>query len=194
MKISGLSSLYKAMLQGGERRCKLQYVHGRVVFNVIFLIDEKPFSLMFGAKGHNVAFEFSVGTGFNVDPVIPKEQYRALCQALGLTYDRANPFSIKSFLEAFSNQIPGLVGSRQMVRPHEISVHRSDFEESEKIYFSGWRDNTVRGENVTLRNLHKTRRLLGEATYESCKKRNISTCWTTNPGNEIEVDTTDPLS
>lgn len=187
MKISGLSALYKQMKHDGETRSKIEYQHGQVTFDVIFLIDETPFSLMFGAKGHNVSFEFEVGPGFTVVPNIAKNAYRALCRALGLTFDPENPFSIRRFLEDFSDRVPHLLTTKREAKPHEVARHRRDVEDSEKIYFCGWRDNTKRSEQVSKKNLHKTRRLLGEAAYQSCLKRNISTCWTDVERDVIEV-------
>jgi hypothetical protein len=178
MKISGLSALYKQMKQDSETRCKVEFGYRAVIFDVLFLIDESPFSLMFGAKGHNIAFAFEVGPGFTVDPRIPHEEYVALCRALGLVYDPVNRFSIKGFLEDFSEQVPHLVTKKSAVKPHEVARHRRDVEESERIYFFGWRDNNKRGEQGSEGNLHKTRRLLGESMYLHCKKHNISSCWT----------------
>lgn len=188
MKIAGLSALYKQMKQDGETRSKVEYQHGRVTFDVIFLIDEAPFWLMFGAKGHNVSFEFEVGPGFTVNPNIAKEAYRALCQALGLTFDPANPFSMKRFLEDFSERAPHLLTTKTEAKPHEVARHRRDVEDSAKIYFCGWRDNTKRSEQVTLKNLHKTRSLMGEAAYQRCKQKNISTCWTDVQRDAIAVN------
>jgi hypothetical protein len=187
MKLAGLSALYKQMRRDGETRSKIEYKHGPVTFDVIFLIDETPFCLMFGAKGHNVSFEFEVGPGFSVAPNIPNEAYRALCKALGLTYDSGNPFSIKSFLDDFSARVPHLLGTKKEPKPHEVARHRRDVEDSEKVYFCGWRDNTKRSEHVTPKNLHKTRRLLGEAIYQSCKEKNISTCWTDQARDAVEI-------
>jgi hypothetical protein len=183
MKVIGLSVLYKRMRHDAETRSKIEYQHGPVTFDVLFLIDETPFSLMFGAKGKNVSFDFEVGPGFTVVPSIAKDAYRELCRALGLTFDPANPFSIKRFLEDFSDRVPHLLMTKREAKPHEIARHRRDVEDSEKIYFCGWRDNTKRAEQVSQRNLRKTQRLLGEAAYQSCLKRNISTCWT-----DVELD------
>lgn len=187
MKLTGLSALFKRMEQDGEVRSKIEYRHGKVTFDVLFLIDESPFSLMFGAKGHNVSFEFKVGPGFSVNPTIPNDVYRALCKALGLTFDRANPFRISSFLEDFSTAVPNLLGTKSKVKPQDVARHRRHVEDSDKIYFCGWRDNTKRSEHVTAKNLQKTRELLGEAAYLSCKKRNISTCWTDREDDEVEA-------
>jgi hypothetical protein len=187
MKLTGLSSLFKQMKQDGELRSKIEYRHGRVTFDVLFLIDESPFSLMFGAKGHNVSFEFKVGPGFTVTPTIPNEVYRALCKALGLTFDPTNPFRISTFLEDFSTAVPSLLGTKSKAKPQDVARHRRHVEDSDKIYFCGWRDNTKRSEHVTPKNLQKTRELLGEAAYSSCKARNISTCWTDHEDDEVEV-------
>lgn len=187
MKLPGLSALYKQMKRDGEMRSKIEYKHGIVTFDVLFLIDETPFSLMFGAKGHNVSFEFKVGQGFAVNPTIPNDVYRALCNALGLVFDRENPFRISSFLQDFSNSVPHLLGTRTKAKPQDVARHRRYVEESDKIYFCGWRDNTKRSEHVTAKNLQKTRELLGEAVYLSCKARNISTCWTDRELDAVEV-------
>lgn len=187
MKLTGLAALFKEMKRDGELRSKIEYRNGKVTFDVLFLIDETPFSLMFGAKGNNVSFEFKVGPGFTVTPIIPNEVYRALCRALGLTFDRENPFRISRFLEDFSANVPNLLGTKTKAKPQDVARHRRHVEESDKIYFCGWRDNTKRSENVTPKNLQKTRELLGEAIYLSCKARNISTCWTDREQDAVEV-------
>lgn len=187
MKLPGLSALFKQMQLDQEVRSKIEYRNGKVIFDVLFFIDKSPFCLMFGAKGHNISFEFEVGPGFSVTPQIPNDVYRTLCKALGLTFDRDNPFRISSFLEDFSNTVPHLLGTKTKAKPKDVARHRRDVEDSDKIYFCGWRDNTKRSENVTPKNLQKTREFLGEATYLSCKARNISTCWTDHEQDEVEV-------
>nr|WP_309248295.1 DUF6037 family protein [Bacillus nakamurai] len=67
-----------------------------------------------------------------------------------------------------------LVNSR--VEIHEIAELNPTYEDSEKIYFKGWRDNNIRGKKV--RNLQKTRECLGEEAYQICKAYNISSAWT----------------
>jgi hypothetical protein len=178
--LTGLKSLFKSMRRQDLERVRFQYIHGRVAFDVFFFIDEDPFCLLFGAVMFNVAFELAVRPGFEVDPHLPPEAYGALCKALGLRYDPQNPFSVKAFLTQFNAQIPSEIGPNT-VRPEQILQYRRDVEEVEKIYFFQWRDNSVRGENVTPENLLKTRRILGISAYEVCKRRNISSCWTDDP-------------
>jgi hypothetical protein len=94
---------------------------------------------------------------------------------------------MKAFLQHFSEQVPHLLMTKKAVKPHEVARHRRDVDEAEKIYFYGWRNNNTRKEQVSEGNLQKTRRLLGEATYLSCKKRNISSCWTDIAEDVIEL-------
>jgi hypothetical protein len=84
MKITGLSALYKQMKRGSETRCKVEYAFGFVTFDVLFLIDETPFALMFGAKAHNIAFDFKVGPGFSANPRIPTSRVRRSMRCFGL--------------------------------------------------------------------------------------------------------------
>ena len=65
-----------------------------------------------------------------------------------------------------------------------VHVYR-DVEEADKVHLCGWRDNTVRKERVSAANLAKTRRLLGQAAYDLCRRRNLSTCWTDDPRRAI---------
>lgn len=187
LAISKLKPLYKDMKTQGVGRAKFAYTHGAVTFDVFFFIDENPFSLLFGVKKHNLAFELRVEQGFVVTCELPKETYKALCKALGLTYDPNNKFSVTAFLKDFEKFIPAAFDSRLSAEPHDIAVYRSDVEESAKIYFYGWRDNNLRGEQGSERNLHKTRRLLGETAYLVCKSKNLSSCWTDEKSKVIQV-------
>lgn len=178
--ISELIPLYKDMKAQDKGRAKFSYTHGPVTFDVIFFIDENPFSLLFGAKKHNLVFELTVERGFSVTCELPNAIYKALCKALELVYDPNNRFSVTAFLKSFASHIPQAFSINLSVAPHDVAIHRNDVEESSKIYFCGWRDNTVRNEQVTEKNLHKTKRLLGDVAYQACKSKNISSCWTDN--------------
>lgn len=185
--LSSLRPFYKDMKANKIDRVRFTYTYGRVTFDVFFFIDETPFSLLFGAKQFNLAFELQVLPGFSVESYLPDEIYKALCKALGLVYDAAHPFSTRAFLSDFERHIPAVVFSLSKPEPHDIAIYRSDVEENEKIYFCGWRDNTPRGEKVTPRNLHKTIRLLGEQAYQVCSRKNLSSCWTHDKSKSIPV-------
>lgn len=180
MKLDGLATLYKDMRAKKLERIRFDYRHGRVSFDVYFFIDGSPFVLLFGARGYNVAFEVNVERGFEINPRMSSDDYKALCAALGLVYDPDKPFSPKAFFETFSKHIPTAVPTNHAVRPQDVVRFRRDVEEADKVYYCGWRDNTVRGETVTEKNLRKTRELLGQKAYERCKAKNLSTCWTDN--------------
>lgn len=185
--LDNLRPLFKDMKSKDKSRIRFSFQHGRVTFDVFFFIDEAPFSLLFGAKQFNIAFELEVLPGFSVECYLSKETYKALCKALGLTYDPNTPFSIKSFLNDFNVHIPNSTSGLSEPEPHEVGEYRNDVEESKKIYFCGWRDNTVRGETVTPHNLHKTKRLLGEPSFQACRRKNLSSCWTDDKSKAIKV-------
>lgn len=185
-----LRSLHADMKAKGRTRVKFDYVHGAVTFDVFFFVDETPYCLLFGAKGHNLAFELAVRAGYIVDCTLARDTYKALCRALDIKYNPANPFSPKAFLESFAGSIPSSAGRLAAPTPSELIGYRSDVEESEKKYFCGWRDNTIVGKKVTPENLHKTRRILGEAAHDVCKRKNLSSCWT--PDKSLERPVTPP--
>lgn len=185
--LNNLLPLYQDMKKGNKDRIRFPYKHGCVVFDVVFFIDERPFSLLFGAKQFNIVFELPVLPGFLVDCYFPSETYKALCSALGLTYDPGNPFSTSSFLSDFNLQIPSSMVGLSEPKPHELGEYRNDVEEREKKYFCGWRDNTSRGVTVTPKNLHKTKRLLGEKAFQVCQRKNLSSCWTDDKAKAITV-------
>lgn len=185
--IDELRPLYKSMRSHGQGRVKFAYTHGKVTFDVIFFIDDTPFSLLFGAKKHNLAFELEVREGFLVVCELQNDIYKALCKALGLSYDPENPFSIRAFLKQFASSIPTAFNNALIAHPQYIAIYRSDVEDNKKIYFCGWRDNDTRGEQVTQSNLYKTKRLLGDIAHKVCQKKNLSSCWTDDQSRAISV-------
>lgn len=189
--LDGLRNLYNSMRAQGISRYRFNYQRGPASFDVMFLIDESPFALLFGAKGHTLSFEFKVQAGFRVvDPQLDKPDYATLCSILGLQYDPNNKFSPGGFLRDFNNHIPAHANPTHKAEPHDIARVRRNVEDAHKIYFCGWRDNKPRGERVTPQNLEKTLQLLGPKTAASCAKKNVSSCWTDIPGGKVEV--TDP--
>ena len=182
MKLDGLIALYKSMKNQEIDRYRFVYKHGKALFDVFFFIDESPFVLLFGVKGGALSFEVEVKKGFNINPKLDNQTYKELCRILGLKFDPNNPFSPKKFFETFNKSIPKSASKKSEVKPQHIAQYRSIAEEEDKIYFLGWRDNKKRGERVSETNLKKTRDLLGKKAYECCKSKNISSCWTDDPG------------
>jgi len=182
IELNGLRPLHKSMLMQRISRQKFCYRHLAVEFDVYYFIDESPNELLFGAKGHNFAFTVIIQKGFKVAPYMKSEDYARLREILGIKGGSGNPFSISAFLMEFDKKIPTSASTPAIPEPHEISITR-DVDEAHKRFFFGWRDNKKRGEQVSEKNLKKTKELLGVPTYESCLKHNISSKWT-----DIETD------
>ena len=175
--LNGLDPLVRQMRQLDLARIRFPYRHGRVNFDVFFFIDETPWCLLFGAKAYNLAFEVTVRPGFEADTNLTRETYKGLCEAPGLTYDPANKFSPRAFLEDFGRALPSVLSAKAALQPHELAPYRNNVEESEKIYFCGWLDNTQRGGQVSEGNLRKTSDWLGAATSQRCRQKNLSSRW-----------------
>jgi len=178
MKLDGIFELYKDMKSQKIERYRFDFKAGKAVFNVFFFIDGNPFKLLFGAKGESFGFELDVAQGFKIDPKLDKSVYYELCRVLQLTYDPDNPFSTFKFFKQFDKAIPKKAQSRQPIESSEVAQCVSLAEEANKVHFTGWRDQTIRGNNVSPENLEKTRKLIGEKEYKTCKEKNISSCWT----------------
>lgn len=181
MKLDGLRSLNDSMKRGNIDRYHFEYRHSRAVFDVFFFIDEEPFILLFGAKGHAFSFELKVWRGFEIDPLLPYANYLRLCEILNLRYDPANRFSPRGFFEQFNREIPKVAKVNSHARPQDIAKYRRCVEEEDKIYFLSWRNNNARDERVSEANLRKTKDLLGTKAYDICFAKNISSCWTDDP-------------
>ncbi|MCE7032883.1 DUF6037 family protein [Lysobacter sp. GX 14042] len=65
--------------------------------------------------------------------------------------------------------------------PADVIRTYRNVEQADRIYFCGWRDNTVRGDRVSSANLAKTRRCLGQAAHDLCRRRNLSSRRTDDP-------------
>jgi Family of unknown function (DUF6037) len=176
MKLDRLMLLYQSMKSEGIERYRFKYQVGKAVFDVFFFTDGAPFLLLFGVKAKNFSFELDVMPGFVINPQLDRDTYRRLCQILGLEYDLDRPFSPWIFFSEFNLKIPQQALAEQKAKPQDVAPYRSIAEESDKVYFFGWRDNYKWGTEV--QNLDKTRTLLGEKAYQRCKQKNISSCWT----------------
>ncbi|WP_195571769.1 DUF6037 family protein [Paenibacillus sp. 1001270B_150601_E10] len=178
MKLDGIIPLYNDMRQLSLKRYRFGFKYNNVTFDVFFFIDESPYKLMFGVKAENFYFEMDIKKGFVIDPTLPKDKYSELCRILGLQFDPTNKFKPAYFFAEFNKNIPVKADKKNTPKPHEIAVYRTDVEEADKIYFMGWLDNTINGNKVTLKNLEKTRLLLGDDAYIRCKAKNVSSRWT----------------
>jgi len=177
MHLPKLKELYKDMMSKKVTSARFQYQHNKTVFDILFLIDRKPFQLLFGAIGHKCAFIVNVQPGFEIGTAIrPESAYKDLLDALGITPDPANRFKTSAFFSSFSDSIPEFIPSKQPARQTAIRAALDDGQE--KLFFSHWRNNGEKGGHVTNDNIEKTRIAFGTEIANACKERNISSCWT----------------
>src|SRR5690554_8012433 len=123
MHLDGLKALYRGMLSLGIERYRFEFKIGKVTFDVFFFIDERPFVLLFGAKGHIFSFEIEVQKGFEINPFLEGDTYRKLCEILGLEFDPSRPFSPKSFFDEFNRSVPRTAVLSGEAEPHKIAAY-----------------------------------------------------------------------
>lgn len=165
------------MHKQGVTQDKFQFQYNKVCFDVIILIDREPFELLFGVIGYNYCFTLHLYRGYELEDLADEIFYN-LCNILNLKPGRET-FTSYKFLQYFEKKIPQKYSGRK-VEPDEVAIYKKrKIIEEDKIYFIGWKLHNTDGR--TVRNLEKTRQLLGEETYEFCKANNISSCWSSNP-------------
>jgi len=185
-KLTSLSELLPRMEAVEVDRCHFRFGLHRGEFDAFVFIDVDPYVLAFGAIGKNFYFEVPVNPRTLETPgVFATDVYYKLCEILGL--GRSGPrFTPSAFLAHVNEAMKGVRFRR--AAPRDLAPYRRNVEESEKIWFCGWRDNTTSGKHVTEENLEKTRKWLGEKAYVRCKERNISSCWTDDSTRAKEID------
>lgn len=186
MVLDGLRKLCSSMKSQDMDRYKFNFKYNNVSFDVFFFRDKVPFVLMFGVWVDNFYFEIEVRKGFIISDGMDNDDYNNLLKILKLNPDSNSPFKPKYFFEEFNRSIPPHANINNRPKAHEIAYYKRDVEEANKIYFCGWRDNTIQSEHVSGENLKKTRILLGEKAYQRCIEKNISSRWTDNPSREID--------
>lgn len=187
MRSNELAVLHKLMLSNQIKRYKFRFSYNNVKFEVIFFTDEVPFTLLFGAIGTGFSFSVTVERGYDIKTYIDQEKYFELRKILGITKGVNNPFRINDFISEFNRNIPSGIIESGKVYPKDIIKYKRNVEEEDKIYFMGWKDNTINNEKVSPRNLEKTKVLIGNDIYEICKRKNISSRWTDNPDKQIKI-------
>lgn len=175
--MTALAGLTARMEGAAVDRCRFRFRLHAGEFDVFFFVDGNPYVLALGAIGHNFYFEIKIDPRtYETPAVFDKEDYYSLCKILGLRRNPENKFTPSAFLQHLNDAIDGV--EFYPVTPRDLSPYRRDVEESAKIWFCGWLDNTTTGHHVTIANLTKTRRWLGEKAYLRCKEKNISSRWT----------------
>lgn len=178
--LTNIKPLFYDMLYHNVTQDKFSFTYNKVVFDVVFLIERKPFELLFGIIDYNFSFTLNLYPGFQLQ-YIPDDVFWELRKILNLYPGKEGLTSFK-FLKYFSERIPKKY-SGKIIQPHQIAVYKKDIPDSEKIYFKGWRTHISDGR--TAQNFDKTRALLGDKAYDFCKENNISSCWSDKPNDRI---------
>lgn len=179
MQLTGLQPLYRSMRQQDIGRTKFRYHLNHLVFECLFFADTAPFELVMGCLGHNFAIFINVRPGFDISPYIePKETFFALREALFQGQGSVNRFDPVAFFAEFNRHIPGHAAPDQTPTPDDVVRWYPDIEDADKRFFCGWLDNNRQGNQVSVTNLAKTRRLLGQRAHDFAQRRNQSTRWT----------------
>lgn len=119
------------------------------------------------------------------NPLLGGTDYYALRDILGIRGTGGGPaWSPANFLERAQRSagtIPGNWSSHRIRTAMDLpGSYRRNVEESDKVYWCGWRRNAP-DQKQTMRNYHKTSRWLGKTIADECRTCNISTCWTDDP-------------
>lgn len=185
-----LRVLHRAMLAKGLTRVIFTGSNHGSTVETLFCADDDPMVLCVAvthpAGTPTCAFEWEVQMpDYRVNTHLG-DKYSALLDALGLTKGQRGrePFKPSEFLFNVLAQAPRALTAANQPSPSQIHRLRVDstVEEADKTYFVGWRDNQRWGQNVTPANLRKTAKLIGVECARMCQARNISTCWSAQPG------------
>lgn len=187
MRMEGVARMHASMQVIGFTRAKFRVRHNHLTFAGLFLADLSPYELALACLGHDFVLIFGVTRDYEVSAYLG-EQYGALAAALGTGAGSGNPLRSGEFLREIDAALPRLVGPGDRPTPADVVQVYRDVEEADKVHLCGWRDNSLRKEHVTAANLAKTRRLIDQASYEFCKRHNISTCWTDDERRAIATD------
>lgn len=181
MHLPGLQRLHASMQSVGIDRIQFQLAHNHLTFAGVFLADVSPYELAFGAIGHEFVLIFNVDNGYNISAYIHDAQaLAALKDALNLGRGGA-AFRVSDFMREIDAALPARANPNHIPSYADVVRVYRHVEEAAKVHFVGWHNNTVRGEKVRPQNLTKTRRLLGQAPHDFCKRNNFSSCWSDIP-------------
>lgn len=181
LKLDNLKSLYSFMKKNKIDRYQFQFNFRGKIFDVLYFIDEEPNILAFGVANHNFYFEIEVKSGFIIKAFI--DDYSAFVKMMGFSYSEDNKFKPSIFFEELNTYLPNVPRNiKNTPKPHEIAIYRSNVEEMEKIYFVGWLNHKEgSGNSVRPENLEKTKMLLSNKAYVTCKEKNVSSRWSPHP-------------
>lgn len=183
-EFTGLRILHNDMISKGEKRTTFPFEYNEKFFSCIFLTDIIPYRLYLTTLGINpVVFELEIHMGYKANCYI--DEYRRLINYLELEYDSNHKFIPADFFNALNKKIPAEFKHRpEYTDVLRVASKRRIIEEETKIYFCGWRKNSL-GQKVSEGNLEKTRSSFGDEKANMSKDKNISSCWTDQKDEQV---------
>lgn len=91
-----------------------------IVYSMYLFIDEKPFTILFGACGENFSFEIDVKTGFISKVNLDNDIYYQLINFFNIASSPENQFKPGWFFTDFNKHIPKTVNFNNIPKPQKI--------------------------------------------------------------------------
>lgn len=202
MNLPELTETAKLVLeQYDATRFRWEYRNGRALFSAFFayelepgLLDQPYMPLLVSYRptqledtqhwSHLYEVHQDRQGMLYTNPMLSHEEYKTLIEVLRIQpAPTGNPFRVSGFLQELqqaSHTVPGHWNRHRIRAIQDIpSSLRNDVEEPDAVYFCGWHQNPV-GKYPTARNLEKTRRFLGPAVADECRRLRVSSRWTTD--------------
>ena len=178
LKMPGLARLHSAMKVASIQRVRFRIKYNHLVFEGVFLADLSPYELALSCLDHDFVLFFTVNQNYEISAYLG-DKYSLLVKVLNTGAGTGKKLISSDFLQEIDAKLPHRVGDADRAeRVDVVRVYR-DVEESEKIHFVRFIPHDKKGgRHVTIENLKKTRRLMGQDTYDWCRKNNVSTGWT----------------
>ena len=179
MHMPGLQRLHASMQQVGISRIQFQIAHNHLTFAGVFLADVSPYELALGAIGHDFVLIFEVDRHFNVLAYIKDEAALAAIKgALNAGQASGHAFNPGQFLREIDAKLPQQAHPANVPSYADVVRVYRYVEEADRVHFVNFKPHSsTSGNHVTAYHLDTTRRLLGHATHDFCKRNPVRSCW-----------------
>jgi len=148
-------------------------------FSNLYIDDYIKPTLFISSLGENpFTIELVGDSEFSFQTFLDKDDYKKLCDYLGISYNPDQPFRINSFFEQYDSFIQKDILSKAHPRDIAYAVNRKEknADEWKKVYFCGWHP-LPDGHKVSDRNFKKTCGLVGYKEALRLRKLNVSSNW-----------------
>lgn len=187
--MSSLKDIKQKMTKLNIQQVTFPFEYSKKPFSCIFAINTVPYRMYMSTLGdYPITLEFEIKSGYLIEVYIPREKYDALLKYLNLRFNPEYPFKPVSLFKALNDKLPYTKLYKAKISTVLKTVSQVRLvEESEKIYFIGWR-HLPEGQKVSQYNNDKTRIAFGDKIATDCLNFNISSCWSDIPTDERPVD------